>query len=172
MGRIRAWLGQLLAAVPAEEVGGLRLEGPSWEVADHSVDPAQFFRALPTLLVDGCFLLIEGGAHPAPLRGFLERSAVAPAAKIARGTSWPRATLFHIPAAPSALFELAALAEQCASPEIGDHLHVYTRQRILLQWYDAFSAPFYVSKSLPPDRAEAFCRALNASFKDAGETGA
>lgn len=164
MGRVSAWLGRLLNAVPPEEMGGLRLEGPCWEVATRRVDQAEFFRALTTLVPEGCFLVLEGGSHA--LHDLLGRSAVTPHAKIARGTLWPRATVFHVPTTVGILGQLAEVAEHCAAPELCDHLHVYDREGVLVQWYDAFSDPVYVSKRVPVERLEVFCRSLNTSFKE------
>jgi hypothetical protein len=64
------------------------------------------------------------------------------------------------------------LAEGCASPELCEHLHVYQGQHLLLQWYDAFLDPFYVSKRLPRESVEALCGELKTSWKDAGPSGA
>lgn len=171
MQRVVAWLGRLLGAVPSDEMDGIRLEGPYWEVPGRHVDQADFFRALVGLVPEGSILFLEGGAHPTPLREFLERRAVPPKAKVALGTAWPRATVFHLPATPSVLGDLADLAEACASPEVCDHLHVYGSHGVLLQWYDAFLDPFYVSKRLSPASIEAFCGELKTSWKDAGPSG-
>lgn len=165
MGRIGAWLARILNAVPLEEMHGLELEGPSWEVATRRVDQANFFRALPTLVSEECFLVLEGGAHPPALEHFFAGHAIAPQAKIARGTVWPRASVVHIPATAGVLGQLAEVAEHRAAAELCYHLHVYDRAGVVLQWFDAFSDPLYVSKRVPVERLDAFCRGLNTSFK-------
>jgi len=167
MGRVRAWLGRLFNAVPSEEMEGIQLQGPCWEVAGRRVDQADFFRALAGFVPEGSILFLEGGAHPAPVRKFLEEHAVPQEAKIALGTVWPRSTVFHLQATGALLRQLADLAQTCASPELCIHLHVYNSGGVLLQWYDAFSDPFYVSQRLPPERLEAFCGVLKTPWKDA-----
>jgi len=167
MGRVGAWLGRLLNAVPPQEMAGIELEGPCWEVSGHRVDQAEFLRALQGLVPAGSILFVEGGAHPAPLRRLLEEHAVPPEAKVALGTVWPRSTVFHLQVTPALLSQLADLAETCASPELCSHLHVYTGDGVLLQRHDAFSDPFYVSKRIPLERLEAFCGVLKTTWKDA-----
>jgi len=165
MGRIAAWLGRILDAVPPAEMGGLHLDGPSWEVSFRGVDQAEFFRALPKLVPEECCLVLEGGAHPPGLENLLTRLDIAPQARIARGTVWPRARVVHVPATTAVLGELAEQAEHCAAPELCDHLHIYDGEGVVLQWYDAFSGPVYVSKRVPMQRLEAFCQGLNTSFE-------
>jgi hypothetical protein len=143
-----------------EDMQGIRLEGPYWEVAGRHVDPAQFLHALETLVPEGSILFLEGGTQPPPLRAFLDRHAALSDVKVALGTAWPRGRVFHVPTAPTILRELAELADKCASPELCDHLHVYSSEGVLPQWYDAFVDPFYVSKRVPPEQFEAFCGAL------------
>src|SRR5437868_6810936 len=111
MGRVGAWLGRLFNAVPSDQMAGIELEGPRWEVSGRRVDHAAFFRALPDLVPDGSILLLEGGAHPAPVRTFLEEHAVPAEATVALGTVWPRSTVFHLQATAALLRQLADLAE-------------------------------------------------------------
>jgi hypothetical protein len=166
MGRIGAWLARVFNAVPANEMGGARLEGAYWEVAHRGVDPTDFFRRLPALVPEGSVLVLEGGSHSKLLQAFLDEHRVPPDINVARGTIWPRADVVHLPASVQVLRELADHAERCAEPEICSHMHVYASGRVVVQWYDAFSAPCYVSKQLPAERLEAFCAELRTSFKD------
>jgi hypothetical protein len=165
MARMSKVLARLLNVVPSKEMEGIQLEGPFWEVEGSRLDYAEFFRRLPDLVSDQAVFFLEGGAHPPALSRFLEEHAVPPRVKVARGTLWPRGSVFHVPTEPSVLMDLAELAEQCAGPEICDHLHVYEDDRILLEWHDAFSDPFSVSRQLSEERMQEFCRKLNVEFK-------
>jgi hypothetical protein len=169
MGRIGRVIARLLNAVPAEEMEGIRLQGPFWEIDGRRVDYAEFFRRLPDLVSDEAILFLEGGSHSAELTRFMSEHAVPPAEKVARGTVWPRASVFHVPSKPSVLLELAELAGHCAGPEICDHLHVYKDDHVLLEWHDAFSAPFFVSKRILEERIREFCGKLDVTFKEGKE---
>jgi hypothetical protein len=166
MGRMTAWLGRLFHAVPVDEMAGAQLEGPHWEIAYSGVDHADFFRRLPGLVPEGSMLVIEGGSPCAALQAFLAERNVPPTTTVARGTVWPRGDVVHIPASEEVLRALADQAEGTAYPEICTHLHVYASGRVLVQWYDAFSAPCYVSKRLPEERLRVFCAELRTSFKE------
>ena len=169
MGRVGKIVARLLNSVPAEEMRGIQLQGPFWEVEGNRLDYAEFFRRLPDLVSDEAILFLEGGAHSAELTRFLERHAVPPRAKVARGTVWPRESVFHVPTRASVLVELADLAEQCAGPEICAHLHVYRDEQVLLEWHDAFSDPFFISRHIPEVRVRDFCGRLNVMFKAENE---
>jgi hypothetical protein len=151
---------------------GIQLQGPFWEVDGGRVDYAEFFRQLPSLVSDKAVLFLEGGSHSPELTRFLREHAVLAVAKVARGTVWPRASVFHVPTEPSLLHELGDLAENCAGPEICDHLHVYKDGQVLLEWHDAFSVPFFVSKRIPEDRMRQFCRKLDVTFKEGNKESA
>jgi hypothetical protein len=172
MGRIGRVIARLLNAVPAEEMEGIQLQDPFWEVDGRRLDHAEFFRRLPHLVSDEAVLFLEGGSHSPELTRFLNEHSVPAVAILARGTVWPRASVFHVPTKPSVLVELGDLAEHCASPEICDHLHVYKEGRVLLEWHDAFSVPFFVSKRIPEDRVREFCRKLDVTFKEGNEVSA
>jgi hypothetical protein len=169
VGRIGKILARLLNAVPAEEMEGIRLRGLFWEVEVERLDHAAFLRRLPDLVSNEAVLVLEGGAHPVGLRRFLEAHAVPAQANVARGTVWPRATVFHVPTRPPVLSELGDLAENCAAPEICDHLHVYKDDQVLLEWYDTFSNPFFISKQVPEQRLGEFCRELSVKLKEGDE---
>ena len=166
MSRIGAWLAHLVHAVPSEEMAGAQLDGPYWEVRHRGVDHAEFLRRIPALVPEGSVLVLEGGSPSSQLQGFLKEHAIAPRTKVARGTVWPRADIVHLPASAQVLGGLADHAERCAYPELCTHLHVRSAGRVVVQWYDAFSAPCYVSKELSAERLEAFCAELGTSYQN------
>jgi hypothetical protein len=121
---------------------------------------------MPELLPADAVLVLEGGRQPEDLRAFVKKHEVSPNVKMAAGTAWPRPTIHHLPATATVLRELAELTEHCAAPEICDHLHAYRGDEVLLQWYDAFSGPLYVSRLVSQDRLERFCAALEVAYAD------
>ena len=69
--------------------------------------------------------------------------------------------------ASSELFSrLAEAASHRAEPEICDHLHLYRGQDALVQWFDAFTVPLLISKSVPLDRVERFASAVGGAVSD------
>jgi hypothetical protein len=147
------------------ETESQRLQGRCWRLASVS-DHSAFFRNAPEILPADAVLVLEGGRQPQDLRAFVKKHEVPPGAKIAAGTVWPRPAVHHIPATATVLRELADLTEHCAAPEVCDHLHAYKGSGVLLQWYDAFSEPLYLSKLISQDRVERFCAALEIAFTD------
>ena len=53
-----------------------------------------------------------------------------------------------------------------AEPEICDHLHFYRGQEVLVQWFDAFSDPLLISKSVARERVERFTSAVGGALSD------
>ncbi len=159
------FIAKLFNAVPAAERKGISLDYrlPQWKVSKTSELPS-FLRALADLVPDGSILYLEGGTPPPTLLTFLKERSVAEQAHVAMSTIWPRPMFFHLPATRENLCALADLAETCATPEAAIHMHVYHAGLVLLQWYDAFSDPFYISKVIPEDKVKAFCGRLSIQY--------
>lgn len=158
------WLRRLFGAVSEEEMKGLRLTGPSWELSKNLTDPSALFRALSKLVPDDSILFLEGGAHPPQLAAFLEEHRLWPALRPALGTIWPRQPTVALPTTPGFLTALAGQTDSCSVPEVCCHLHVYRGEQVLLEGYDAFSHVFYVSQALPEERLRKFCADLECSW--------
>ena len=110
--------------------------------------------------------MLEGGAHSDELRAYLESNSISPVVKVARGTIWPRAELFHLPAMTATLAALAEEMERRNAAELCWHLHVYDAQGVVLEWYDAFDQPMWISNRVPVIALDEFCRTLGASWTD------
>jgi len=166
------FLSKLFGAVPADERKGIFLDYriPQWKVTRAS-DLPSFLRALSDLVPDGSILYLEDGTPPAAMLKFLQERSVPEQAHLAMGTIWPRPLTFHLPATRENLYALAQLAEHCATPEMAIHLHIYYANHVLLQWFDAFSDPFYVSKEIPEDKLKVFCRELSLHYETDKEGG-
>jgi hypothetical protein len=81
------------------------------------------------------------------------------------GTIWPRPEGFHLPATPENLSGLADIAENCVGPEVAIHFHVYKDNKILLEWYDAFFDPMFISKEIPEGKIKEFCTKLSITYE-------
>lgn len=97
---------------------------------------------------------------------FLEEHAIAPMLEVARGTIWPNPAVFHLPAVPEVMSRLADLASRHANREIADHCHVYTKDGMILQWYDACDTgcPLGAGPTIPEVSVKAFCDATGAAY--------
>ncbi|MHC4797168.1 MAG: hypothetical protein ACYTF1_11035, partial [Planctomycetota bacterium] len=142
-----SWLSKLLKWVPKDERRGIEfdLRAPHWMISSPKEFPA-FFRALIDLFPEGAIAYLEGGCPPEDLESFLKKKSVSELSHVAMGTIWPRLKIFHLPATSENLLHLADIAEYCAEPEVAIHFHVYKGHQILLQWFDSFANPVYISK--------------------------
>jgi len=158
-------LSGLLGWVPKEERRGIQLDvhAPQWEVCSPKEFPA-FLRALVDLVPHGAMAYLEGGSPPEHLESFLKERGVPEVSRVAMGTIWPRPRVYHLPATPDNLRELADIAEHCAEPEVAIHFHIYKDGKVLLQWFDAFADPMFISKEIPEDRVRAFCGRLGIEY--------
>ncbi len=130
-------------------------------------DFAPYFRNLGRLLPDsGAVVYLEGVAISREVREYLEQHTVAAWHEVFRGTIWPKPSTFHLPATPEVLTGLADLASRHAYPEIADHCHVYTRDGMILQWYDACDTkcPLGVGPMVPEESVRAFCAHTGATY--------
>jgi hypothetical protein len=160
------WLARLLNWVPKEDREGIELDLrlPHWVLSSPKEFPP-FLRALVDLLPEGAIAYLEGGHPPEDLASFLKERSIPEVSHMAMGTIWPRPRIFHVPATPENLLRLAEIAEHCAEPEVAIHFHVYKDDQVLLQWYDAFAAPMYVSKEIPEEKAREFCEKLGIELR-------
>ena len=85
---------------------------------------------------------------------------------IEMGTIWPRPKVFHLPATIENLNNLADLAETRIAFEIAVHIHIYIENKVIFQWYDAFSDdPIYLSKDIQEENVKNFCNFLSLKYK-------
>ena len=156
-------LSRMLGYVPRDEQGGIRLEDKEpWRV-NSTRDVARFLRALELLVPDGSIAYFEdtGEKHVAE---YLRKAAIAPAVRVATGTIWPKPDCYHVALTPGAAEELADFLDHNPCSFFCAHLHVYRDRNILLQWYDAFDDPMYVSRTVDEGVVSAFASALGVTY--------
>lgn len=141
----------------------------AWEIGAPP-DKAAFIRALAELLPAGSRLVLENTTFAEEVRAFLESQQPENPPRVTKGTIWPRSHLFHLPATPENLDELARLFGTYIVPEICCHLHAYHENVILLQWWDFDSDdPWYLASSVDVNVLGPFCRRLGCAFRGGGD---
>ena len=160
------WLSKVFNYVPAEERKGIALDlgAPQWMVSSPKEFPG-FLRALVDFVPAGSIAYLEGGSPPGELEAFLNQQSVPEVSHVEGGTIWPRPRIFHIPATAENLLGLAEIAEHCAEPEVAIHFHVYRDNHVILQWFDAFLDPMYISKEIAEDKVREFCARLSVEYE-------
>lgn len=140
----------------------------SWTVSGVR-SAASFFQAVPALVPDSTRLYLEGAPDSDVLTLIADYIEEIPY-EGPKGTlwSWPRRNRRLTLKASSSLFaRLAEAAAHHAGPEICSHLHLYRDKEPLLQWFDAFDSPLWVSRAVPQERMERFCLEAQGKLADA-----
>lgn len=164
-----SFFSRIFGYVPAEERKGISLESkPCWEISGIKRLPS-FLRALYSLLPADSVLYLEGGDVTKKLRSYLNERAAQKTCKVEMGTIWPRPECFHMLITRENLEGLAKLAENYPTPQVAVHLHVYNNDEMLLEWYDAFLDPLFVSKKILEEDMKNFCDKLGAEYREADE---
>ena len=160
------WLTKLFRSqkVPDADWIFLNHRKPHWQI-ESPKDFASFLRALSVLIPEGCVAYLEDGAPSKELDAYLETHTLPSRPKIPGGTFWPNAW-YHLPATTDNFSELADIAERHANPEVAIHFHVYRDRSLLLQWYDAFFDPIYVSKEICEKNVKEFCEQLGVQYSE------
>lgn len=159
-------LSRIFNYVPAKEQKGISLEdNVCWEVTS-AKDLSPFLRAIADLVPPQSVLYIEGCSPPKDIQTYLDAHKAVNITKVAMGTIWPRPKCFHMPITTDNIEGFAELTENIATPEAAIHLHVYEGNKILLQWFDAFSDPLYITKEISEDKVKNFCSKLGISYKE------
>jgi hypothetical protein len=120
------------------------------------------------LVPDATHMFLEGSPDPDIAALLAEEGDGADyAAPIGTIWSWPQKNHRFLVRASSGLFvRLSEAASHHAEPEICDHLHLYRGLEPLVQWFDAFSDPLLVSKSVARERVERFASAVGGTVSD------
>ena len=135
---------------------------PHWELKCPKQDLSIFLIELKHLVPEGSVLYLEGGsALPKDLKTFLEQNTIRDKPKIPMGTLWPKPIYFHIQITNNTIRKLTDLTKNLPTPQVAVHIHVYKDDNLLIQWYDAFFDPIFVSLDLPEDKIKIFCNKLN-----------
>ena len=142
-------------------------ESRCWKVS--GVRTAQdFFRAVSLLVPDATHMFLEGSPVP-DIEAVLADAADDTGYTAPVGTiwSWPgKNRRFSVRASPELLLRLSEASSNHAEPEICDHLHLYRGEEALVQWFDAFSDPILISKSVTRERVERFASAVGGALTE------
>ena len=132
-------------------------ESQCWKVS--GVRAAEdFFRAVSLLVPDATHMFLEGSPEP-EIEALLAEAADEADYAAPGGTiwSWPRKERrYSVRASPELFARLSEASSNHAEPDICSHVHFYRDQEMLVQWFDAFSDPLLVSKSVARERVERF----------------
>ena len=120
-----------------------------WDIDEGIADLERFFKLVPDLLPEATHLFIEGSSVAGDVETLYARFADPGPYLPRRQTLWPRSKIFRCVAARPFFDELADLSVRHAAPEVLDHLSIYERDRMLLDWHDAFANALLLDGSLP-----------------------
>ena len=143
-------------------------DGPHWELSSPK-DFSSFLRGLLVLFKDDAILYLEGGRPPEELKSFFDDHCLSEKTRIPHGTIWPRPKVFHLPITIENIDKLSELSDSCAEPQVAVHAHVYKNNKLLLQWYDAFADPMFISNEIKEHQINAFAEALQVNYKIKGK---
>ena len=142
-------------------------ESKCWKVSGVRT-AEEFFRAVSLLLPDATHMFLEGSPDP-DIEALLADAADEAdyAAPVGTSWSWPQKNQrFSVRVSSELLARLSEAASHHAEPEICCHVHFYRGQEALVQWFDAFSDPLLVSKSVARERVERFASAVAGALSD------
>jgi hypothetical protein len=142
-------------------------ESKCWKVSGVKT-AEEFFRAASLLLPDATHMFLEGSPDPDVEKLLADAADEADyAAPVGTLWSWPgKNQRFSVRVSSELFARLTEAASHHAEPEICSHVHFYRGQEALVQWFDAFSDPLLVSKSVARERVERFASAVGGAMSD------
>jgi len=151
-----------------QQMAGIMLDMRNcWEVTKiKGVQAANFFRTLVEMAPEYSIFCLETTAAVDEVKEFLEANKMPPVRKVQLGTLWPKPSVYHIPLNEQTMQQMAQLAVNFAMPEICDHIHIYNESLVLLEWFDAFWQPMYISKKIPENSIKSFCEKIGCDYCD------
>lgn len=138
-----------------------------WEIEEGRVDPVGFLSSLPTHFPEASTLFVEGTSIDVDVVDSLNQFAEAGKYLPESQTYWPKTRQFRCAFGEELCAKLAQLATAHADPELFDHLFLYSGEKVLLEWPDAFTNCLWISSSLAEERVAMLARSLGLSYRHA-----
>jgi len=153
-------------ALTEQEMAGIMLNmRDCWEVTEiKGVQASNLFKALVNLMPEDSIFCLETTSSVEEVMAFLEANKIPPVTKVQLGTLWPKPAVYHIPLNEQTMQQMAELAVSFVMPEICDHIHIYKDGEVLLEWFDAFWQPLYVSRKITEDSVKSFCEKIGCDY--------
>ena len=146
------------------ELTGIHISGEFvWDIKDYEL--GRLLLALPSLVPADAVVYFEGCGITDDVRLFLLAHPAPVTTKIYPGTIAPVPQIYHVPATPEVLSELAHLAEHHDYYEFCDHLHVYRDSTVLLQCHDFTDLPLMLADSFSEEQVSDFCQKIGARYE-------
>ena len=155
-------------ALTEQEMAGIQLDMRNcWEVTEiRGVQAAKYFLALLDIMPADSVFCVETSNLVEEVREFLEANKMPNTTRVLLGSIWPKPDVFHIPFSEQNMRQMAEFAVNFAIPEICDHIHIYKNDEVLLEWFDVFSKPLYISKKFSEDSINDFCSKVGCEYCD------
>ena len=126
------------------DLTGIHISGEFvWDIQHYEI--GRLLLGLPSLIPSDAVVCFEGCGIADDIRQLLMAHPAPIITKVYPGTIAPQPEVFHVPATPLVLSNLAELAESHSSYEFCDHLHIYRGNAVLLQCYDFMDLPLMLS---------------------------
>lgn len=149
-----------------DDLSGIQMGGRTRWVVHGIRDYFAFFTHLDLILPKSPSVIYFEGTTIAPdVRQFMEAHSIEPWHEAYPGTVWPKPLKFHLLVSPDVLNGLVDLAARHAYPEIADHCHVYTKDGMILDWYDACDPEMPIGLGETDEKdVRAFCAATQSEY--------
>jgi hypothetical protein len=136
-----------------------------WELEEGSVDSVLFFRTITHAFPEASTAYFEGTSIEADVvalfQRFLDPGKYLPKPQ----TIWPASSQFRCTFNTALCSELVSLANRHAEPELFDHFFLYSGDKPILEWPDAFNNCIWISYTISEQRVAQFAQALGLSYR-------
>jgi hypothetical protein len=146
--------------------------GPCWEIEERAIGITAFLKALPAAFPDATTLFVEGSSIGPDVAEIYRLHAGEPPYLPKPQTLWSTGTIarFTCRFSNSLCDSLAEMSLHHAEPELFEHIFLYARREVLLEWPDAFANCMWLSTSIPETRVNAFANALGVQYRYANHS--
>lgn len=146
--------------------GARIIEANPWQLVP-TASPSDFVRALSLLAMPNATLALEGTISDNVV-DWLRLNASAEGLRISPGTLWPASDWWYIPLDAQ---KLEALARVIGDEPPAIHLFVYEGDQVLLEWYDAFTDPLWLSRQLSRLQLDRFVARVGGTLEIVAQSG-
>ena len=154
--------------VPVKPTIVLPVEG-CWELEEGAISSTLLFQALASEFPEVTSVFIEGTSIDPEVKELLVRFAGVGSYLPKTQTTWPVPLRFHCASTPEFWTALVDVSKRYAEPELFDHLFLYSGDRPIIEWPDAFYNCMWVASVVSEDRMKAFAATFGLRYRRVNE---
>ena len=136
-----------------------------WSLSAKKIDSTHLFQKMSELFTGSYTIFLEGTSISDKAEFFYRENSSQVDYLPQKSTIWPKSRTFSCDATKSFWNGLIELSKNHAEPELFDHFFICKKSTPIVEWWDAFLDPLYLSACIPESKINAFATRMGFMVK-------